>query len=91
MDLTHLESKILHSSAISSLRGSPTSWSHASAALPSQARHRTSGSTSRDAALEGHDIGPYIPKVRAVLGAIIKSCHATYGNLLMTSSKISTG
>lgn len=81
----------LHSSATSSLRGSPTSWSHASAALPSQARHRSSGSTSGDTVLQGHDIGPYIPKVRAALGAIIKSCHATFGNLLMTSSKISTG
>lgn len=80
----------LHSSATSSLRGSPTSWSHSSAALPSQARHMSSGSFSGDRAL-GHDIGPYIPKVRAALGSIIKSCHATFGNLLLISAKATTG
>jgi hypothetical protein len=42
-------------------------------------------------AFVGHDIGPYIPKVRAALGSIIKACHATYGNALLTSSKTSIG
>ncbi|XP_024390755.1 uncharacterized protein [Physcomitrium patens] len=76
----------LHSSATSSLRGSPTSWSYSSTSLPSQARHLSSGSSIGDMAL-GHDIGPFIPKVRTALGSIIKSCHATFGSLLLTSSK----
>ncbi|XP_024392551.1 uncharacterized protein [Physcomitrium patens] len=67
----------LHSSAISSLRGTSTSWSHAS------------GSANSDTAL-GHNIGPYIPKVRSALGSIIKSCHAVFGTLLLTATKITT-
>lgn len=69
----------LHSSATSSLRGTSTSWSYASS------------SACGETASEGHDIGPYIPKVRFALGAIIKSCHAIFGNLVMTSTKITTG
>ncbi|KAG6553135.1 hypothetical protein Mapa_005194 [Marchantia paleacea] len=74
-------------SATSSLRGSPTpSWSHATgvAASPS---HLSTGSVTSDLSLNGHDIGPYIPKVRTALGSIIKACHATYGSALLTSSK----
>ena len=81
----------LHSSATSSLRGSPTSWSPGSASLPSQARHLSSGSLGGEISLEGHNIGPYIPKVRAALGSIIKACHAAYGNSLLTSNKITIG
>ncbi len=82
----------LHSSATSSLRGSPaSSWPYASGMLPNQGRHISTGSFSGDMTFVGHDIGPYIPKVRAALGSIIKACHATYGNALLTSSKTSIG
>ncbi|CAM6088431.1 unnamed protein product [Calypogeia fissa] len=73
-----------HVFSTSSLRGSPTpSWSHASASP----RHRSTGSVASDFSVNGHDIGPYIPKVRSALGSIIKACHATYGSALLTSSK----
>ena len=82
----------VHFSGASSLRGSPTSsWSYASGVSPSQAQHLSSGSLSGDISLEGHDIGPYVPKVRAALGSIIKACHAAYGTTLLTSSNRSIG
>lgn len=78
----------IHVFSTTSLRGSPTpSWSHASA----PPRHMSTGSVASDFSVNGHDIGPYIPKVRSALGSIIKSCHATYGSALLTSSKTTIG
>jgi hypothetical protein len=77
-----------HVYSTSSLRGSPTpSWSHATGTP----RHMSTGSVASDFGVNGHDIGPYIPKVRSALGSIIKQCHATYGSALLTSSKTTFG
>ncbi|XP_077229196.1 ARM repeat superfamily protein isoform X2 [Tasmannia lanceolata] len=35
----------------------------------------------------GPDIGPYIPKVKAAIESILRSCHRTYSQALLTSSK----
>ncbi|XP_037497931.1 protein furry homolog [Jatropha curcas] len=35
----------------------------------------------------GHDIGHYIPKVKAAIESILRSCHRTYSQALLTSSK----
>ncbi|KAA8530488.1 hypothetical protein F0562_005197 [Nyssa sinensis] len=37
--------------------------------------------------LHGHDIGQYIPKVKAAIESILRSCHRSYGQALLTSSK----
>ncbi|XP_075642464.1 uncharacterized protein LOC142613822 isoform X2 [Castanea sativa] len=34
-----------------------------------------------------HDIGHYIPKVKAAIESILRSCHRTYSQALLTSSK----
>ncbi|XP_021751273.1 uncharacterized protein LOC110716898 [Chenopodium quinoa] len=36
---------------------------------------------------QGHDIGHYIPKVKAAIEFIIRSCHRTYSQALLTSSR----
>ncbi|XP_028764810.1 uncharacterized protein LOC114722858 [Neltuma alba] len=36
---------------------------------------------------KGHDIGHYIPKVKAAIESILRSCHRTYSQALLTSSK----
>ncbi|GAB2280029.1 hypothetical protein Dimus_014667 [Dionaea muscipula] len=36
---------------------------------------------------QGHDIGHYIPKVKAAIESILRSCHRTYGQALLTSSR----
>ncbi|GAB4828880.1 hypothetical protein Ancab_018540 [Ancistrocladus abbreviatus] len=36
---------------------------------------------------QGHDIGHYIPKVKASIQSILRSCHRTYGQALLTSSR----
>ncbi|KAK6928032.1 Cell morphogenesis central region [Dillenia turbinata] len=36
---------------------------------------------------QGHDIGHYIPKVKAAIESILRSCHKTYSQALLTSSK----
>ncbi|XP_050229807.1 uncharacterized protein LOC126678934 isoform X2 [Mercurialis annua] len=36
---------------------------------------------------KGHDIGHYIPKVKAAIESILRSCHRTYCPALLTSSK----
>ncbi|KAK4798256.1 hypothetical protein SAY86_030582 [Trapa natans] len=36
---------------------------------------------------KGHDIGHYIPKVKAAIEAILRSCHRFYGQALLTSSR----
>ncbi|CAN1839161.1 Protein furry homolog-like [Linum perenne] len=38
---------------------------------------------------KGHDIGHYIPKVKAAIESILRSCHRVYGQALLTSSKTS--
>ncbi|XXG60233.1 hypothetical protein AAC387_Pa04g2195 [Persea americana] len=35
----------------------------------------------------GHEIGHYIPKVKAAIESILRSCHRTYSQALLTSSK----
>ncbi|XP_022133954.1 cell polarity protein mor2 isoform X2 [Momordica charantia] len=35
----------------------------------------------------GHDIGHYIPKVKAAIESILRSCHRTYSQALLTSSR----
>ncbi|GKU97457.1 hypothetical protein SLEP1_g10601 [Rubroshorea leprosula] len=35
----------------------------------------------------GHDIGHYIPKVKAAIESILRSCHRAYSQALLTSSK----
>ncbi|KAJ7549297.1 hypothetical protein O6H91_07G048400 [Diphasiastrum complanatum] len=81
----------LRFSATSSLRSFPsTSWSSSSSAVSASPRHTSAAQGSGfvpDMPLTRHDISPYIPKVRAALGSIIKACHSTYGNALLTSSK----
>ncbi|XP_024526381.1 cell morphogenesis protein PAG1 isoform X1 [Selaginella moellendorffii] len=72
--------------SLTSFRGSPTSsWSSATSAVFTSSRH--SAAARVDIPSSTHDIGPYIPKVRAALGSIIKACHSTYGGALLTSSK----
>ncbi|KAJ6861183.1 hypothetical protein NC651_037305 [Populus alba x Populus x berolinensis] len=36
---------------------------------------------------KGHDIGHYIPKVKAAIESILRSCHRIYSQALLTSSK----
>ncbi|XP_074276450.1 uncharacterized protein LOC141600164 isoform X1 [Silene latifolia] len=36
---------------------------------------------------QGHDIGHYIPKVKAAIEFILRSCHRTYNQALLTSPK----
>ncbi|KAI4352336.1 hypothetical protein L6164_006599 [Bauhinia variegata] len=36
---------------------------------------------------KGHDIGHYIPKVKAAIELILRSCHKTYSQALLTSSR----
>ncbi|KAB1211399.1 Protein furry homolog-like [Morella rubra] len=36
---------------------------------------------------KGHDIGNHIPKVKAAIESILRSCHRTYNQALLTSSK----
>lgn len=36
---------------------------------------------------KGHDIGHYIPKVKTAIESILRSCHRTYSQALLTSSK----
>ncbi|GMH01923.1 hypothetical protein Nepgr_003762 [Nepenthes gracilis] len=36
---------------------------------------------------QGHDIGHYIPKVKAAIESILRSCHKTYAQALLTSSR----
>lgn len=36
---------------------------------------------------KGHDIGHYIPKVKAAIESILRSCHRTYSLALLTSSR----
>ncbi|KAF5735639.1 protein furry [Tripterygium wilfordii] len=36
---------------------------------------------------KGHDIGHYIPKVKAAIESILRSCHRTYSHALLTSSR----
>ncbi|KAJ7971141.1 Protein furry-like [Quillaja saponaria] len=36
---------------------------------------------------KGHDIGHYIPKVKAAIESILRSCHRTYSQALLTSSR----
>lgn len=36
---------------------------------------------------KGHDIGHYIPKVKSAIESIIRSCHRTYSQALLTSSR----
>ncbi|XP_024928796.3 cell polarity protein mor2 isoform X3 [Ziziphus jujuba] len=46
--------------------------------------------TSQHIGLEifkGHDIGHYIPKVKAAIESILRTCHRTYSPALLTSSK----
>ncbi|CAK9155955.1 unnamed protein product [Ilex paraguariensis] len=46
--------------------------------------------TSRHVGLEilhVHDIGHYIPKVKAAIESILRSCHKTYSQALLTSSR----
>ncbi|KAK9134183.1 hypothetical protein Syun_013513 [Stephania yunnanensis] len=46
--------------------------------------------SNRQAGLEvfrGHDIGHYIPKVKSAIESILRSCHRTYSQALLTSSK----
>ncbi|KAL9424739.1 hypothetical protein AB3S75_031792 [Citrus x aurantiifolia] len=46
--------------------------------------------TSQHVGLEiftGHDIGHYIPKVKAAIESILRSCHRTYSQALLTSSR----
>ncbi|KAI4346754.1 hypothetical protein L6164_007624 [Bauhinia variegata] len=38
-------------------------------------------------AFKGHDIGHYIPKVKAAIELILRSCHRTYSQALLTSSR----
>ncbi|XP_059645662.1 uncharacterized protein LOC132287159 [Cornus florida] len=37
--------------------------------------------------LHGHDIGHYIPKVKAAIESILRSCHRNFSQALLTSSK----
>ncbi|KAA8547862.1 hypothetical protein F0562_004291 [Nyssa sinensis] len=37
--------------------------------------------------LHGHNIGHYIPKVKAAIESILRSCHRTYSQALLTSSR----
>eukprot|EP01018_Ginkgo_biloba_P009953 Gb_24208 [translate_table: standard] len=81
-----------HFSATSSLRGSITSsWSSSISGVSASPRHPYSmqsvGSVSSDIALTGHDISQYVPKVKAAIESILRSCHSTYGLALLTSSK----
>ncbi|TYJ49731.1 hypothetical protein E1A91_A01G155100v1 [Gossypium mustelinum] len=36
---------------------------------------------------KGHDIGHYMPKVKAAIESILRSCHRTYSQALLTSSR----
>ncbi|KAF6150040.1 hypothetical protein GIB67_002822 [Kingdonia uniflora] len=48
----------------------------------------SNGQASLDVS-RGQDIGHYIPKVRTHIESILRSCHKTYSNALLTSSKTS--
>jgi hypothetical protein len=39
----------------------------------------------------GHEIGHYIPKVKAAIESILRSCHRTYSQALLTSSRTTIG
>ncbi|KAG9149466.1 hypothetical protein Leryth_023324 [Lithospermum erythrorhizon] len=39
--------------------------------------------------LDDHNIGHYIPKVKSAIDSILRSCHRTYSQALLTSSKTS--
>ncbi|XWS34789.1 hypothetical protein CRYUN_Cryun21dG0067500 [Craigia yunnanensis] len=40
---------------------------------------------------KGHDIGHYIPKVKAAIESILRSCHKTYSQALLTYSRTTIG
>ena len=41
--------------------------------------------------MAAHDIGHYIPKVKAAIEFILRSCHRTYSQALLTSSRTAIG
>lgn len=60
-------------------------WSSAGSGVSASARHPFSSTpVSSDGS---HDISQYIPKVRAALDQIIRTCHSTYGGARLTSPK----
>lgn len=64
-------------------------WSSAGSGVSASARHPFSSTpVSSDGS---HDISQYIPKVRAALDQIIRTCHSTYGGARLTSPKATLG
>lgn len=51
----------------------------------------SNGSSLIPLASAGHDIGHYIPKVKTAIESILRSCHRTYSQALLTSSKTTIG
>ena len=82
----------IHYTTTSSLQGSPLSPWSSSGYLASSVRLPFSAQTSASTFSEAcHDISQYIPKVRAALDQIIRTCHSTYGSARLTSPKATLG
>lgn len=48
-------------------------------------------SSSNAIVLTDHDIGHYIPKVKAAIESILRTCHKAYSQALLTSSRTTIG
>ena len=82
----------IHYITTSSLQGSPLSPWSSSGYLASSVRLPFSAQTSTSTFSEAcHDISQYVPKVRAALDQIIRTCHSTYGSARLTSPKATLG
>lgn len=71
--------------------GNPSSfspWSYTGSGVSVPSRSPFTNASSAPASTDSsHDISQYIPKVRAALDQIIRTCHSTYGAARLTSPK----